>query len=403
MDAALNLRAGADAGRAAPALGAPARALFSLRTEGTFLNHGSYGAVPKVVQAEQQRLREELERHPDAFFERIKPAAVERAPRQVAAALARLVNTTADRIALVENATTGIQAVLNSLPLAAGDEVLITDQQYNAVRLGVLARCRQSGATARIVHIPLPTTPADVTQRVLDATTARTRLAILDHLTSGSGLILPLDPLVPALRARGVAVCIDGAHAIGQLPLDLPAIGADWYVSNAHKWLYAPRGSALLWQNESPAVRVQPVLTSHYVERGFPESFDYVGTRDYTAWLATPAAIEFFEWLGPEEVWRHEAQLVDSGSIAMQRAGALPAGPRHMIAAMRAFLLPQRRPATAEDAEALMRDLWEQERIQIRCAVVAQQLLLRFCAQAYVSAEDLEHLGSALSRRSSRS
>ena len=394
MDAALTW-----SGESPSVLGTPARGMFSLRAEGTFLNHGSYGTCPKVVQEQQQRLRDELERHPDAFFERIKPAGGERAPRHVAAALARLVNTVPERIALVENATTGIQAVLNSAPLREGDEILITDQQYNAVRLGVLARCRQTGATARIVPIPLPTSPAEITQRVLEAAGGRTRLAILDHITSGSALVLPLDTLVPELHRRGIAVCIDGAHAIGQLPLDIPAIGADWYISNAHKWLYAPRGSALLWENASAAVSVQPVLTSHYVERGFPEAFDYVGTRDYTAWLATPAAIAFFERLGPAALWQHEALIVDTGSQAVQAAGAMPCGPRTMSAAMRAFILPQLRPATSDDAETLMRDLWERERIQIRCAPVAQQLLLRFCAQAYVSEQDVTHLGEALQRR----
>lgn len=393
MDAALNRPQASP-----PAFGAPARALFSLRPDGTFLNHGSYGACPKTVQAEQQRLREELERHPDAFFDRIKPIGAERAPRVVAAALARLAHTTPDRIALVENATSGMQAVLNSFPLSAGDEILITDQQYNAVRLGVRERCRRVGATFRVAHIPVPATPADIVQRVLDAAGPNIRLAILDHITSGSALVLPLGELVPELRRRGIAVCVDGAHAIGQLPLDIPAIGADWYASNAHKWLYAPRGSALLWESPSARVSVQPVLASHYIEHGFPEAFDYVGTRDYTAWLATTSAIEFLEWLQPPLLWQHEARVLDVGSRALEAAGGVAAGPRAMSASMRAFVLPQRRPAAESDPEAVMRTLWERERIQVRCALVGGKLLLRFCAQAYVSEDDVAGLGDALAR-----
>jgi isopenicillin-N epimerase len=381
-----------------PVFGHAGRNLWSLREDGCFLNHGSYGAVPRSVQDEHARLRHEMEHHPDTFFDHIKPTGSARAPRQVAAALARFTGTEGDRIALVENATTGVQAVLNSLPLAPGDEILGTNQQYNAVRLAVEVRCKHTGATPRTVQLPLPAIPGDITQRVLDALTARTRLVVLDHITSTSALILPLAQIVPELQRRGIPVFIDGAHAIGQLPLDIPLLGVDWYVTNAHKWLYAPRGSAMLWASENAAPHTIPVLTSHYIGMGFPHSFDYIGTRDYTAWLAIPAALAFFESLGPEELWQHEGKLVDAGSRELLKTGAVAAGTRQMCAAMRAFILPQRRAATAADAAAVMQTLWDKERIQIRCAIVDGKLLLRFSAQAYVAEQDLVQLGAALQR-----
>jgi isopenicillin-N epimerase len=379
-------------------LGRAAREQFLLREDGSFLNHGSYGACPRVVSAEQVRLREEMESHPDAFMARMYPDREARAPRHVAQALAAFTGTTPDRIALVENATTGVQAVLNSLPFGPGDHILITDHQYNAVRLGVEARCRETGATAVVVRIPLPTTAEAIVERVLAAADRHVKLVVLDHITSPSALVMPVEKLIPELRRRGIPVLVDGAHAIGQLPLQLDALGADWYVTNMHKWAYAPRGSAMLHASPAAAPLTRPVLTSHYIGMGFPHSFDYVGTRDYTAWLAVPRALRFLQELGVERLWSHESHLIDVASKALHEVGAEPIAPVSLSAAMRAFLLPQRRPAIDADATQVIRTLWEQERIQIRCARIGAALLLRVCAQAYVDADEMQAVGAALAR-----
>jgi isopenicillin-N epimerase len=374
------------------------RGQFSLREDGSFLNHGSYGACPRVVAEEQARVRAEMESHPDAFMARMYPDRDIREPRHVARQLAGITGTTGDRIALVENATTGVQAVLNSLPFGPGDHILITDHQYNAVRLGVEARCRDSGATPVVVRIPLPTTADDIVERVLAAADDRVRLVVLDHITSPSALVLPVERLIPELRRRGIPVLLDGAHAIGQLPLQLDALGADWYVSNMHKWAYAPRGSAMLYASPAALPLTRPVLTSHYIGMGFPHSFDYVGTRDYTAWLAVPRALQFLHELDTSRLWAHEAHLVETASTALLAAGAQVIAPASLSAAMRAFLLPQRRPAIDADAAQVIRTLWEKERIQIRCARIGGNLLLRVCAQAYVAADEMQALGAALAK-----
>ena len=383
---------------AALPLGRAARSQWMLRDDASFLNHGAYGATPRVVLDEQARLRAEFERHPDAFMARIHPDKTERAVRQVADVLGRFTGTEARRIALVENATTAVQAVLNSLPLGPGDHVLITDHQYNAVRLAVEARCRDTGATPVIVRIPLPTDAAAITERVLDAADHRVKLVLLDHIASPTALVFPVQQIIPQLRRRGIPVLIDGAHAIGQIPLDLDALGADWYLTNMQKWLYTPKGTALLYASPGAAPLTRPVLTSHYIGMGFPDSFDYVGTRDYTAWLTVPRAIAFFRELGAERLWAHERMLIDRGSEAVLAAGAQSVAPPTLNVAMRAFILPQHRPAIDADAAAVTRTLWEQERIQIRCVRIGGTLLLRFCAQAYVDVEDVERLGAALNR-----
>ncbi len=248
-------------------LGRSARLLWTLHDDGSFLNHGSYGAVPRVVQQAQQRLRDEMESHPDAFMHRVEPLAGG-AIREVAATLATMTGTSADRVAMVENATSGVQAVLNSLPFQHGDQILLTDHQYNAVRLAVDARCRQTGAEAVVVRIPLPTDADQIVERVLAAAGPRVRFALLDHITSPTALVFPVQRLATELRRRGIPLFVDGAHAIGQVPLDLPSIGADWYVTNLHKWLYAPKGTAMLYASGGAAPLTWPLVTSHYLELG---------------------------------------------------------------------------------------------------------------------------------------
>ena len=394
----MSTSAAAQAMTADAPLGRAARVHFLLREDGSFLNHGSYGACPRVVVEEQAGLRAQMEAHPDAFMARMHPDRDIREPRRVARELAAFTGTHEDRIALVENATTGVQAVLNSLPFGPGDHILVTDHQYNAVRLAVEARCRDTGATPVVVRIPLPTDADAIVERVLAAADARVKLVVIDHITSPSALVLPVERLVPELRRRGIPVLVDGAHAIGQLPLALDALGADWYVSNMHKWAYAPRGSALLHASYAATPLTRPVLTSHYIGMGFPHSFDYVGTRDYTAWLAVPRALQFLRELGLERLWEHEARLIAAASDALLAAGAQPIAPASMSVAMRALLLPQRRPATDADAAEVIRTLWERERIQIRCARIGAWLLLRVCAQAYVDREEMPALGAALDR-----
>ena len=379
--------------------GRSARTLWSLADDAVFLNHGSYGACPLVVQQEQERLRREMEAQPDDFFyTRIVPKDVPTPLRAVADALGALVGAPGDSLALVENATVGVQAVLQSFDLAAGDEILLTDHQYNAVRLAVEGRCRETGATIRIARIPLPTTAEDVRARILEAVTPRVKLAIIDPISSATALVLPIKDIVADLHERGVRVLVDGAHAIGQVPLDITDVGADWYVTNAHKWLFAPKGSALLHAARPVAAMTRPPITSHYIAMGFPRSFDYLGTRDYSAWLTIPTAMRFFRGLGPEALRGYNSRLLAFGSGQMTELGAQPVGPTDMCAAMRSFILPQRRAVSDADVLDLKRGLWDEARIQVNTGAVGGALLIRISAQAYVDEADFTVLAEHLNR-----
>ena len=375
------------------------RPLWHLEEGARFLNHGSFGACPREVLAEQDRIRLEVEAQPDVFFRQsIVPGDAPTRLREAAGQLAHFVGASADSLAFVENATAGTQAVLRSMAFKAGDEILVTDHTYNAVRLMVEARCAETGAAVRVVELALPASAEGIVEAFRAALTPRVRLAIVDHITSPTALVLPLERIVPGLRRFGARVLVDGAHAVGQVPLDMPALGADWYVSNAHKWLFAPKGTAFLYASRDAAGITAPLVVSHFVALGFPRAFDYVGTRDYTAWLAVPAALRFFESLDVKESARHRSGLIDHATRLFAGLGASPAGADDLCGAMRSFVLPTRRAVTAEEAESLMRTLWRDHRIQVMSTAFAGRLLLRVSAQVYVERTDLDALASALAR-----
>jgi isopenicillin-N epimerase len=375
------------------------RGLWALAPGARFLNHGSFGACPHEVLAAQERLRLEMEAQPDVFFrESIVPGETTPTPlRAAAGALAEFVGTRAENVAFLENATAGAQAVLRSMSFGAGDEILITDHTYNAVRLMVEARCAETGARARVVTLPMPATAQGIVEAFRAQVTPAVRLAIVDHITSPTALVMPLESLMPELRRFDARVLVDGAHAVGQLPLALDALGADWYVSNAHKWLFAPKGTAFLHASAAAAPATLPLVVSHFVGLGFPRAFDYVGTRDYTSWLAVPAALRFFDSLQPGRAQRYRADLLEHAARLLAGLGATTVGADDLCGAMRSFALPTQRVATPLDAEALMRSLWQRHRIQAMAVAFAERLLLRVSAQVYVDLEDLDALASALS------
>jgi len=373
------------------------RPLWHLDPSGTFLNHGSFGACPREVLAAQTAIREEMERQPDQFFRRKgRPVSPENAVRPAAQALAQFVGTRNERIAFVANATEAVTTVLRAIELRPGDEILMLDCVYNAVRLAIEDTCKRTGAKPVVAHLPIPLDANDVVGRVVDAASARTKLAIVDHIASRTAIVFPTAEITAALKAKGARVLIDGAHALGQLPLDLEALGADWYTANAHKWLYAPKGCAFLYASPDVAPRTVPLAVSHWHELGFPLAFDYVGTRDISAFLSVPAALRFIDGFGIDAIRAHMLDLARFGGRAMAELGAQPVAPDALFAAMRAYILPQTRVAVQADADALMHDLWANHRIQIAAAEFQGKLLCRLSAQIYTERADFARLVETL-------
>ena len=375
------------------------RPLFLLADDATFLNHGSFGACPKEVLAEQGRVRLTMENQPDIFFKKdVMPEAGDTALRRAAAKVAAFVNAPAECVAFVENATAGVQAALRSIDLRAGDRILVTSHTYNAMRLMVEERCAQTGAVPLVVEIPTPTTAGDIIWRIDQALATHVKVAVVDHITSPTALVMPLERIIPKLRAHGALVVVDGAHAIGQIPIDLAALAPDWYVSNLHKWLFAPKGTAFFYASKDVAAKTRPNVVSHFIAMGFPGSFDYTGTRDNSGWLAGPAALRFFKDLQPDAVRAHQRQLLAKVTDLVTGLGGKPVAPIEMSAAMRSFAMPQRRAAARSDGDDLVQSLWEKHRIQVWSKVFAERLILRISAQVYVDEEDLGRLQGALER-----
>lgn len=281
------------------------RDLFMLDPDITFLNHGSFGACPQPVFDVYQEWQRRLERQPVKFLGRDLPRYLHEA-RQ---ALGAFINADADDLVLITNATVGVNIVARALPLAAGDEVLTTDHEYGACDYTWEMLSGQQGFLYKKQHIPLPlTTPEAIVEQFWAGVTARTKLIFISHISSTTAVRFPVEAICARAQAAGILTLVDGAHAIGQLPLDMGAIDADFYTSNAHKWLMAPKGAAFLYTRRDKQPLIKPLVVSwgYHLDNPFAATgsqyvnyLEWIGTRDPAAMLTIPAAITFFaenEW-----------------------------------------------------------------------------------------------------------
>ncbi len=261
-----------------------------------FLNHGSFGAAPRPVLAAQQAWRDRLEEEPVRFMVESRLPAMDEARRRLAA----FIGADADDLTPVPNATAACNTVLRSLRFEAGDELLTTDHAYNAVRNALDHVAERDGARVVAARLPFPIpSPDEALDAVLAALTPRTKLAVIDHVTSATAIVLPVAEIVAALDERGVDTLVDGAHAPGMLDLDVGAIGAAYYAGNLHKWVCAPKGAGFLWVRRDRQERIRPLAVSHGANQPlsdrsrFRMEFDWQGTDDPSPFLAVPAALDF--------------------------------------------------------------------------------------------------------------
>ncbi len=398
---------------------APLRRHWPLDPAVVYLNHGSCGACPRPVLAAQRQLRDRLEAEPVRFLAREFPALLEAARDRCAAFLG------CDREALVfvPNATTGVNAVLRSLvlpgpggagpPLRPGDEILLGDHAYPACRNAVSFLAERHGIVPRVARIPFPLAdPGEAVEAVLRAVTPRTRLVLLDQVTSPTGMVLPVGEIVPVLEGRGVPVLVDGAHAPGMVELQLDRLGASFWTGNAHKWLCAPKGAAFLVVAERWRDRVVPGTISHGWARRRPGQsrfhalFDWTGTTDPTAVLAIPAALDFLGGLVPGGLAalreRNRALALRAREILCGALGTAPPCPASMIGSLAAVRLPPGLPAPAEATAPHLDPLHDLllERYGIEVPVIswpdAGTRWVRVSAQAYNHDGEFAFLAHAL-------
>ena len=366
-----------------------------------FLNHGSFGACPREVLEAQRHWQLEMERNPVEFLGRRSAELLWQARVELGAAI----GAPGEELVFVPNATTGVNVVAGSLKLQPGDEVLATDLEYGACDAAWLQACARQGAHYRRVRIPLPHDRATVLERLMAATGPRTRLIFLSHLSSTTALILPVAEVCAEARRRGVLTLVDGAHAPGQLALDLAAIGADFYVGNCHKWLCAPKGSGFLQARaEHQAMLDASVISWGYAQgtgghagfdaylgrTGFERRMQWQGTRDITPWLAVPAALRFldrFDW--PAVRRRCHALAARALDELTKRHGLLPVASDDDWVQMVAI------PVPPQDPQALRQRLYEESRIEIPVTTHAGQVFVRLSVQGYNTADDIDQLLAA--------
>jgi isopenicillin-N epimerase len=337
-----------------------------------------------------------MEAEPVRFLTRELPQHLDAARAELAA----FVGSRAEDLVFVQNATDGANAVLRSLipTFKPGDELLTASHAYRAVRQTMVYVAALSGATVVDATVPFPITDADeVTRAIARAITPRTAFAVIDHITSPTGVIFPIQQIISLFKERGIPVLIDGAHAPGQIDLNLDTLGADYYIGNCHKWLYAPKGAALLWVDKKHQSKIHPTVISHYLGKEYQTEFGWTGTLDPTSYLSVPAGIEFHRELaaaGSREYTRK--MLLDARREITAALGVPLAAPEDMLANMCAFPLPHDPDATDERVLRLHDVLFDEYGIEVPAMNANGKLYVRASSQVYNDRSDFDALKAAL-------
>jgi isopenicillin-N epimerase len=372
-----------------------------------YLNHGTVGVVPRRVQAAQDAVRAEIERQPARFLVReladVGEFVLSAPPRMrtAAAAVAGFVGARADDLAFVDNATTGCNAVMRSFDFSEGDEILITDQSYGAITNLANYVASQTGAVLRIVELPYPGTSATrVVAAIEAAITSRTRMLVVDHVVSGSSLILPIAAIAAVCRLNGVATLVYGAQAPGMIPLDLPSLGVDYYVGNLHKWALTARPLAILWVAPERRATLHPTVISWGYMLGMSSEFDMLGTRDPSAALSATAALAFMDELGVGAMreWNHRLVCGAAQQLAGHWGTEIPA-PESMYGSMVTIPLPERFGTTREASGRLKDALLFEDGIEAQVLAFKGRVWVRLAAQVYNEPSDYERLRDAIDKR----
>lgn len=385
------------------------RGLWGLDPSFTFLNHGSFGAVPLEILKKQYELHLYIESQPVRFLSREIEALLEKARRR----LASFIRADPEGLVFVPNATTGVNTVLKSLSFFPGDEIIITNHIYNACKNAVDTLVERDRVKIKLVKVPFPIESRSmITQLVLDQVTGRTKLALLDHITSPTALVFPVKEIANELYQRGIDVLIDGAHAPGMIPLDLEELQVTYYTGNCHKWLCAPKGSAFLYIEKDRRNLIRPLVTSHGAnatrkDKSFLHlEFDWTGTADYTPYILVPECIDFMSSLFPggliELVHRNHKLVLKARNMLCEKFGIAKPAPNDMIGSMASIpILPP--DTSGKDRQTRYFDpvqqiLFHDYKIEVPIITFEEcpNRLVRISAQAYNTINDYLKLAHAL-------
>ena len=353
----------------------------------TYLQHGAHGPPPRPVMAAWLDWIRRNESNPMEFATRTADEHMLAARRRLAA----FVGCPVDDLAFMINTTMGIHAVAASLPLRAGDEVVMSNHDYGIVRRTWQRACDRAGARLVITRLPWPIrTAADVVDAYFSGVTSRTRAMVFSHVTSPTGVILPVRELCRRARAQGLWACVDGAHGPGMLPLDISRLDCDFYAASCHKWLSAPPGTGFLYAHPRVQSAVQPLVVSFGVSW---RDVWWCGTRDFTPFLTVPAAIDFFETAGPDAFRQRTHELARYARVRItELTGMEPVAPdsAEWYGSMASLPLPP------GDVRPVHEALWKKYGFEVGLGPWEDRNLLRVSCHLYTSAADIDRLVAAL-------
>jgi isopenicillin-N epimerase len=363
----------------------------------TYLNHGSFGARPVSVFEAQIDLKRHFERSPIQFLDREGKERVAEARATVAAFL----GCSGEQLGFVENATTAIGCVLQSLDLPARAEIVSTSHVYNGVRQLLRAFTKKNGSTYREIDIQTPLHTSDeIVAKVIAGFSNHTKVLVLDHVASITSIVFPVKEIIAECRKRNITILIDGAHAPGMLELDIDDLAPDWYVGNLHKWVCGPPGAGFLWVNRDYLKTTHPLTVSHFFEQGFTEEFDWQGTRDITSILGAAVAIEWGTTIGWDAIRKHNHAL----AVCMQQRlidswGVLPMSSLDgsLIGSMATVPLPHGYPTDEEQLKNLRSKIYQEHKVEVPLLLWQGSPVVRVSAQLYTNVEFISTLISALS------
>lgn len=371
---------------------------FGLDPEVLHLNHGAFGCAPVVVRRAAAALRDRIEQNPHRFNGRELSGMIIAARRQAA----EFLQVEPESIGLVRNVSEGVSSVLSSLDLAPGDDIVLSNHGYGAVRIAAEHWAGRLGASIRTAEFDLDATDADIVAAFAAQVTPRTRLVIVDQITSPTAMVLPVAEVAAAVDAP---VLVDAAHVPGTLRTDIAGLGAAHWVGNLHKWAHTPRGTGVLWTRADLRDRTYPSTLNWQLHQGYAEAFDHPGTWDYAGWLTLGVGLDFWAELGGWEQVRRQSELVgDAQRRLAEHFGTTDVPvPRRPAPTMRLVRLPEPAAADLDGARLIGGRLAEEYRIEAAIGFHSGRAHFRIAAAPYNTAEDYDHLAAATTKIIGRS
>lgn len=358
-----------------------------------YLNHGSFGASPKIIMERFFELNLQLEKNPMKFFLEDYPKLIHKSRLEIA----KFLNSKPNRIAFVDNATTGVNAVLRSFQSKFNSdwEILTSDHYYLAVKNALNYQSEVTGCKIKAIEFPdYVESSEQIFELFVKNISDNTKLLLIDHISSISGILFPVKELIDAFHKKDIPVLVDGAHAPGFLNLDLKELQPDWYIGNLHKWLFAPKGTAILYCSDAFVREIHPSVIANDYQKGFTNEFDWVGTRNVCAWLTIPECIEFHNEYFKYEYCRNLA--LEVRELFINDLHLKPMSDSSVTGLMQSFYLPEKIGTTFQDLKDLRAYFLNEHNIEIFLNSFKDRVILRYSVQIYNTFDEYKSLIYAL-------